>query len=160
MGYPILYTSARENRGIDELREVLKGHISVFTGPSGVGKTSLLNVIQPGLGRKVKDVSRKRAEGIHTTRDSVLQKLDFGGYVADTPGMRQLALWDIEPEELDGYFRDFLPYINQCKFNDCAHFDEPGCAINQAVEDGKIALSRYDSYLALRIELEDAYAIS
>lgn len=159
IGYRILYTSAREKTGIDELREVLRGHLSVFTGPSGVGKTSLLNVIQPGLGRVVKEVSR-RAEGIHTTRDSALVKLEIGGYLADTPGLKTLALWDIEPEELDGYFREIAPLVSACKFNDCAHFDEPGCAVAEAAEKGKIAESRYLSYLSLRMELEDAYAIT
>lgn len=159
IGYRILYTSAREKTGIDELREVLRGHLSVFTGPSGVGKTSLLNVIQPGLGRVVKEVSR-RAEGIHTTRDSALVKLEIGGYLADTPGLKTLALWDIEPEELDGYFREIAPLVSACKFNDCAHFDEPGCAVAEAAERGDIAESRYLSYLSLRMELEDAYAIT
>lgn len=160
IGYQVLYTSAREKIGVDALRDLLKNRLSVFTGPSGVGKTSLLNVIQPGLGRVVKEVSKRRAEGIHTTRDSVLVKLDMGGYLADTPGMRQLALWDIEPEELDGYFVEIAPLVSQCRFNDCSHFDEPGCAVNEAVERGEIAESRYLSYLDLRIELENAYAIS
>lgn len=160
IGYRVLHTSAREQTGVDDLREALKGHLSVFTGPSGVGKTSLLNVVQPGLGRAVKEVSKRRAEGIHTTRDSVLIKLDMGGYLADTPGMRALTLWDIEPEELDGYFREIAPLVSQCRFNDCAHFDEPGCAVNDAAERGEIAESRYVSYLDLRVELEDAYAIS
>lgn len=160
IGYRILYTSAREQTGVAELRAVLKDHTSVFTGPSGVGKTSLLNVVQPGLGRTVKEVSKRRAEGIHTTRDSVLVKLDMGGYLADTPGMRHLTLWDIEPEELDGYFPEIAPLVTQCRFNDCSHFDEPGCAVNEAAEEGRIAESRYLSYLDLRIELENAYTIS
>jgi ribosome biogenesis GTPase len=124
-----------------------------------VGKTSLLNVIQPGLGRVVKEVSRRRAEGIHTTRDSVLIKLNMGGYLADTPGMRNVMLWDIEPEELDGYFPEIAPLVSRCRFNDCSHFDEPGCAENEAAERGEIAESRYESYLDLRMELEEAYAL-
>ena len=159
LGYQVLYTSAREKIGVERLQDILKDHTSVFTGPSGVGKTSLLNVIQPGLGRVVKEVSRRRAEGIHTTRDSVLIKLDMGGYLADTPGMRNLMLWDIEPEELDGYFPEIAPLVGQCRFNDCSHFDEPGCAVNEAAEEGKIAESRYESYLDLRMELEEAYAL-
>jgi ribosome biogenesis GTPase len=159
MNYRVLYTSARDGLGIDELRNILANHISVFTGPSGVGKTSLLNSVQPGLGRKVKEVSQRRSEGMHTTRDSVLIKLDIGGHVADTPGMRSLTVWDVEPEELDGYFRDIAPYVGQCKFNDCGHRSEIGCAVRAAIEKGEIARSRYDSYLQLRTELEEAYAL-
>jgi ribosome biogenesis GTPase len=159
IGYQVLYTSARDGLGIDTLKDLLKDHMSVFTGPSGVGKTSLLNNVQPGLGRKVKAVSNRRAEGIHTTRDSALIKLDCGGYLADTPGLRSLTLWDIEPEELDGYFRDIADYVHQCKFNDCSHHEEIGCAVREAARKGDIADSRYRSYLALRDELEEAYAL-
>ncbi len=159
LGYPVLYTSARDGRGVDTLREVLKGRISVFTGPSGVGKTSLLNYIQPGLGRTVKAVSRRRAEGQHTTRDSALVRLEMGGYVADTPGIRTLTLWDIEPEELDGYFVEIAARVRDCQFNDCRHVNEPGCAVRAAVESGLIAPSRYQNYLLLRDELEAAYAL-
>jgi ribosome biogenesis GTPase / thiamine phosphate phosphatase len=158
IGYPVLYTSALQNIGVDELRERLKDHISVFTGPSGVGKTSLLNTVQPGLGRSVKSVSRVSQEGIHTTRDSELVKLDAGGYLADTPGLRQLAFWDVEPEELDAYFREIAAYVAECRFGDCTHQNEPGCAVRAAVEAGKIKRERYDSYLSLRAELEKAYA--
>lgn len=159
LGYPVLYTSARDNLGVDELKALLKDRLSVFTGPSGVGKTSLLNIMQPGLGRKVKEVSQRRSEGIHTTRDSVLIKLEMGGYLADTPGMRSLMLWDVEPEELDGYYRDIAPFVGRCKFNDCSHHREIGCSVREAVERGVIARSRYESYLGLREELEEAYAV-
>ncbi len=159
LGYRVLYTSARDRLGVDELRAILQGHVSVFTGPSGVGKTSLLNIVEDGLGRTVKAVSQRRAEGMHTTRDSVLIRLAMGGYVADTPGMRSLTLWDIEPEELDGYFRDIAARVEQCKFNDCRHQHETGCAVRAAVERGEVARSRYASYLQLRQELEDAYAV-
>lgn len=159
MGYQVLYTCALQGDGVDTLQNILKDRISVFTGPSGVGKTSLLNAIQPGLGRTVKAVSSSRAEGIHTTRDSELVKLDIGGYLADTPGMRQLTLWDIEPEELDAYFIEIAPYVEHCRFGDCTHTNEPGCAVRQAVENGVIADNRYRSYLSLREELEAAYAL-
>ncbi len=159
MGYRILYTCALENIGVDALRDVLAEKISVFTGPSGVGKTSLLNAIQPGLGRAVKAVSQTREEGLHTTRDSVLIKLEsIGGYLADTPGIRTLNLWDIEPEELDAYFIDIANYVEQCRFGDCAHETEPGCAVQAALKSGAIADHRYRSYLQLRTELEAAYA--
>ncbi|MEZ4671063.1 MAG: ribosome small subunit-dependent GTPase A [Anaerolineae bacterium] len=159
MGYRVFYTSAQDGLGVDELKAILKDHLSVFTGPSGVGKTSLLNRVQPGLGRTVKAVSQRRAEGMHTTRDSVLIRLEMGGHLADTPGMRSLTLWDIEPEELDGYYRDIRPLVSQCKFNDCGHHNELGCAVREAAEQGTIAHSRYQSYLQLRDELEAAYAV-
>lgn len=159
MGYSILYTCALESIGVDTLRDLLVGHISVFTGPSGVGKTSLLNEIQPGLGRTVKAVSERREEGLHTTRDSQLVKIGPESYIADTPGIRTLNLWDIEPEELDAYFVDIAPYVEQCRFGDCTHTNEPGCAVRAAVESGDISASRYKSYQHLRDELEATYAV-
>lgn len=159
MGYTVLYTSALLGIGTDELRSRLKDRISVFTGPSGVGKTSLLNYVQPGLGRAVKQVSQSRREGTHTTRDSALVKLDTGGYLADTPGIRSITVWDVEPEEVDGYFRDVASYVQQCRFTDCTHRSEPGCAVRAAVEAGRISRTRYQSYLSLRDELEQAYAL-
>jgi ribosome biogenesis GTPase / thiamine phosphate phosphatase len=159
IGYPILYTSALANDGVDELRQQLEGKISVFTGPSGVGKTSLLNAVQPGLGRAVKSVSEARKEGIHTTRDSALIKLESGGYLADTPGLRTLSIWDVEPEELDAYFIEIAPLVSQCRFGDCTHTHEPGCKVRAAVERGEVSKMRYQSYLQLREELEEAYAV-
>ena len=159
IGYPVLYTSALENVGVDAVREALSGHISVLTGPSGVGKTSLLNGIQPGLARSVKSVSSYHQEGMHTTRDSELVRLNAGGYLADTPGMRTLTMWDVEPEELDGYFREIADVVPDCRFGDCTHFNEPGCAVRAAVDHGHISRSRYESYKTLRAELEAAYAL-
>jgi ribosome biogenesis GTPase len=156
MNYTVCYTSAEKRLGIERLRELLDGKISVFTGASGVGKTSLLNAIQPDLGRAVKEVSGWRDEGVHTTRDSVLVRLEQGGYIADTPGIRSAALYDVEPEELDGYFRDIAPYVGRCRFNDCAHQDEPGCAVIDAVRRHEISRARWRSYLALREELTKA----
>ncbi|MCS6870333.1 MAG: ribosome small subunit-dependent GTPase A [Anaerolineae bacterium] len=157
IGYPVLYVSATAKIGIEELRQVLLGKVSVFTGRSGVGKSSLLNAIQPGLGRAVGEVSAKLAKGRHTTNYAEMVPLVGGGYVADTPGIRGLGLWDIEPDELDGYFPEFVPLIPQCAFSDCTHINEPDCAIRAAVERGEIAPHRYDSYLRLREELEDQY---
>lgn len=159
LSYPVLATSALEGTGIYELRDLLRDKTSVFTGPSGVGKTSLLNKIQPGLGRSVKSVSRYSQEGIHTTRDSELVKLDFGGYLADTPGLRTLTIWDVEPEEVDAYFVEIARYVPECRFADCTHRNEPGCAVRRAMEQGEISRNRYQSYLALREELEKAYAM-
>ena len=159
IGYPIVRTSALRGDGIESLRSRLAGGISVFTGPSGVGKTSLLNCMQPGLGRQVKDVGRHSAEGVHTTRDSTLVRLEGGGYIADTPGIRSLIVWDIEPDELDAYFVDIAPHVLDCKFSNCAHIDEPACAVRRAVERGAIAATRYRNYLELREELRDTYII-
>ncbi len=159
MGYPIIRTSALRGDGIANLKSRLLGGISVFTGPSGVGKTSLLNRMQPGLGRQVKDVGRQSEEGVHTTRDSALVRLDCGGYIADTPGIRSLAVWDIEPDELDAYFVDIEPYVLDCKFSNCTHTDEPACAVQRAVERGHVADWRYKHYLELREELRDTYIV-
>jgi ribosome biogenesis GTPase len=130
---------------------LLQGKLSVFSGPSGVGKSSLLNALQPGLGLAAREVSQATTKGRHTTVYPELLPLDGGGYVADTPGLRSLGLWDVEPEELDGYFVDIRPYVESCAFNDCTHVHEPGCAVRAAVERGEIAASRYDSYRRLRL---------
>jgi ribosome biogenesis GTPase len=159
LGYQLLFTSALKQQGVDELRALLKDRLSVLTGPSGVGKTSLLNAVQPGLGRSVKSVSATNFEGTHTTRDSELVVLEGGGYLADTPGLRTLAMWDIEPEELDAYFVEIAPLVEKCRFNDCTHINEPGCAVRAALQKGDISKQRYDSYIKLREELEAAYAL-
>lgn len=154
LGYPLLLTSAATGQGIEQLRELLRDKLSVFAGSSGVGKSSLLNAVQPGLGVAVNAVSEATAKGMHTTRHTALYKLDFGGYVADTPGIRGVALFDVEPEELDAYFREIAPLVEDCQFSNCTHRLEPGCAVRAAVEDGLISAERYDSYLRLREEHE------
>jgi len=157
IGYPVIYTSAHTGAGIDELRGLLTGKISIFAGRSGVGKSSLLNAIQPGLALAVGEVSRKLTKGKHTTVNAGMVELTGGGWVADTPGIRGLGLWDIEPDELDGYFPEFRELIPQCQFSDCTHSEEPGCAIIAAVKAGKVAPERYESYLRLREELDEQY---
>jgi ribosome biogenesis GTPase / thiamine phosphate phosphatase len=150
LGYSVVYTSAATGQGVDELRQLLRGRISVLSGPSGVGKSTLLNALQPGLGLQARAVSEATFKGRHTTVYSELLPLEGGGYVADTPGIRSLGLWDVQPEELDGYFVDIKPYVGSCEFGDCTHLSEPGCAVRRAVESGQIALSRYESYRRLR----------
>lgn len=154
IGYPVLYTSAKSGEGLEALRETLRGKISVLAGSSGVGKSSLLNAMQPGLGLRVREVSEATEKGLHTTRHAELFPLDEGGYVADTPGIRALALFDVEPQELDGYFREMAPLVAECQFSDCSHIHEPGCAVREAVEEGQISEERYNSYLRLREEHE------
>ena len=159
IGYRVLRASALRADGLAELKAALAGGISVMTGPSGVGKTSLLNRIQPGLGRQVKAVGRQSEEGVHTTRDSALIRLEGGGYIADTPGIRSISVWDIEPDELDAYFVDIASQVLDCKFSNCTHTNEPDCAVQAAVKRGAIAARRYRSYLELREELRDTYII-
>ncbi len=150
LDYPVIYTSVKTGDGIDDLRMHLQGKISAMTGPSGVGKSSLLNAMQPGLGLQVRAVSEVTTKGRHTTQVRELFPLEFGGYVADTPGIRSLSLWDTEPEELDAYFVEMRDLVSDCQFNDCTHTHEPGCAVRAAVESGKISQERYKSYLRLR----------
>lgn len=154
IGYQVIYTSVKEAIGIDTIRECLRDKLSVLTGSSGVGKSSLLNALQPGLGLQVRAVSDATGKGMHTTRHTELFALDVGGYVADTPGIRGLALFDVEPTELDGYFREIAPLVSSCQFNDCTHTHEPGCAIISGVHNGRIHPDRYQSYLRLRAEHE------
>lgn len=154
IGYQVIYTSAVQGTGVDELRRLLRGKISVMTGSSGVGKTSLLNAIQPGLGLQVRAVSGATDKGLHTTRHVELVSLDVDGYVADTPGIRAVALFDLEPGEMDGYFREIAPLVVNCQFSDCTHRHEPKCAVLAAVKSDQISFERYDSYLRLREEHE------
>lgn len=149
IGYDVLPCSATEGWEIDRLREILQGKQTVFSGQSGVGKTSLLNAIQPDLGRLTSHVSDDSGKGRHTTRVAELVPLDSGGWVIDTPGIRQLELWDVIPEEVEAYYREFLDFVPNCKFPDCSHTHESGCAVKQAVADGGISQLRYNNYVRI-----------
>jgi ribosome biogenesis GTPase / thiamine phosphate phosphatase len=155
LGYPVHYVSALTGKGTKPLRKALAGKLSVFAGPSGVGKSSLLNAIQPGLGLHTAEVSQVTGKGTHTTVFPELLALEVGGYVADTPGLRAFALWDIEPEEVDGYFPELRARVAECAFNDCTHLHEPGCAVIAAVEQGQVSPERYDSYCHIRLGSPD-----
>lgn len=151
IGYHVIYTSVLSDAGIDELSQHLQGRLNGFAGPSGVGKSSLLNVVQPGLLLGVGHTSRgEMMKGMHTTVVREMFPLNGSGYVADIPGLRSLALWDTQPEELDGYFPELRPLVAHCQFNDCTHQSEPGCAVKAAVEEKKVHPQRYESYLRLR----------
>jgi ribosome biogenesis GTPase len=150
IGYRVIYTSAKTGAGLDEFNAQLQNKLSALAGPSGVGKSSLLNVIQPGLGLAVNEISSAMNKGRHTTVVRQLFPLDGGGYVADTPGWKSLALWDTEPEEIDAYFPDLRDLVPHCQFSDCTHIHEPGCAVLKALKEGKVHAERYESYLRLR----------
>ena len=150
IGYRVIYTSAKTGEGLEELREVLRNKISALAGPSGVGKSSLLNELQPGLGLAVNEISKVMNKGRHTTVTRQMFAFEGGGYVADTPGWKSLALWDTEAAEIDAYFPELRDLVPHCQFSDCTHIHEPGCAVRAALQAGAIHPERYDSYLRLR----------
>ncbi|MCG8649172.1 MAG: ribosome small subunit-dependent GTPase A, partial [Pirellulales bacterium] len=153
LGFHVLLTSAKSALNIDYLRALLKGKQTALAGQSGVGKSSLLNAIEPGLGLAVAEVSRENQKGRHTTTAAQLIPLAAGGAVFDTPGIRQFQLWDITAGEVAGLMPDFRPYVNACRYPDCLHLSEDECAIKNAVADGRIDTRRYESYCHL-LELE------
>ena len=154
-GYPVHYTSVKRGDGLSQLHDVLARRVSALSGPSGVGKSSLLNAMYRGLNLRVGEISRSVNKGRHTTVGAELHPLPDGGYVVDTPGLREVGVWGLEPGELDQCFLEFRPLLGTCRFGDCTHSTEPGCAIRAAVKDGSIAAARHDSYLKLRTEIEE-----
>ena len=149
LGVPTFLTSATDGTGMARLRERLRGRETVFSGQSGVGKSSLLNAIEPDLALRVREVSDVNQKGRHTTTAADLIHLDFGGWVVDTPGVRQFQLWDMLPEEVEGYFAEFRPFVPLCGYPDCTHTHEDRCAVKRAVARRQISFSRYTSYLGL-----------
>jgi len=150
MGYRVLMLSAETGQNIDQVRSLLPGRASVVAGQSGVGKSSLLNAVESGLGLRVAHVSAETQKGRHTTTTAELIPLAIGGYVVDTPGIRQFQLWDVIAEEVAGYYRDIRPYVSRCRFPDCTHSHETDCAVKDAVADGRIDTRRYESMLQLQ----------
>jgi ribosome biogenesis GTPase len=149
LGYETIVASAVDGRGIDRLRALLLQGTTAFSGQSGVGKSSLLNAIQPGLNLRVREVSDWTSKGKHTTTTAELIRLDAGGHVVDTPGLRQFELWGVVPSELSGHFIEFRPYLALCRFPDCSHTHEAECAVKDAVHWGQIDAGRFESYLKL-----------
>jgi ribosome biogenesis GTPase len=151
IGYPVILTSAVTGLGLEELQGALRDRLSVFIGKSGVGKTSLLNALQPGLGQRVSQVNQKIGKGKHATTHPEMFPMESGGSVVDTPGMREFGLWEVSDDDLAFFFPEMRSYVGKCRFGlDCSHAHEPGCAIREAVEEGEIAERRYQSYLKLR----------
>jgi len=149
IGYRVIYTSAHTGEGVEQLSRELRNKTSVLCGPSGVGKSSLLNSIQPDLGLAVHELSDSTGKGRHTTVAVQLWPLRGGGYVADTPGLREAGFWDIAPEELAWHFVEMRPFLSNCRFSSCTHTHEPACAVKAAVQSQAISEARYDSYCRL-----------
>ena len=152
-GYPIHTTSVPNAHGLDVLHDALVGQTSALSGPSGVGKSSLMNALYRGLNLRVGAVSESVNKGRHTTVGALLHPLPDGGFVVDTPGVREMGFWGLSAGELDGLFPEFRPFLEQCRFGDCAHVAEPDCAVREAVAEGVVSAARYDSYLKLREEI-------
>ncbi len=153
-GYPLLSTSAATGQGIEGLRRLLIDRVSVLAGPSGVGKSSLLNAVEPELGLRVGRISERVRRGRHTTTTATMVPITGGGFVVDTPGFSEVGIWDVDPEGLAHCFPEFASRFDECRFADCRHRSEPGCAVVAAVAAGDIPATRHESYIAILAELE------
>lgn len=154
IGYPVVLTSVVDGAGLDELRAVWQGRVSVLLGKSGVGKSSLLNSIQPGLGLRVNEVSQVTGKGKHTTTHLEMFPLEFGGAIVDTPGVREFGLWEVDADELAFFYPELRPHLGRCRFGmGCSHNEEPGCALRAAVLEGQVSPRRYQSYMRLKEEI-------
>ncbi len=150
------YTSVVTGHGLEGVRAAMEGRVSALSGPSGVGKSSLMNALFPGLTLRVGAISDSVNKGRHTTVGAWLHPLPSGGFVADTPGLREVGLWGIEVREVAACFPELRPYLADCRFADCTHLVEPGCAVREAVERGAVSRARWESYAKLREELASA----
>jgi ribosome biogenesis GTPase len=149
IGYPCYDVSALDGTGIEQVAGLLKDKVTLFSGHSGVGKSSLINALLPNLQLRTTEISEWHDKGMHTTTFAEMFELPQGGYIVDTPGIRELGVIDIEKNELSHFFPEMRALLNQCRFNSCRHINEPGCAVIKAVEDGEIELTRYESYLSI-----------
>ena len=157
IGYETMAVSARKQEKLNDIETLLKDKISVLSGHSGVGKSTLINRIEPGLNLKTAEISASHKSGKHTTTFAEMHRLSFGGYIIDTPGIRGFGLIHIEKEELYHYFKEIFEQAGDCRFHNCSHYSEPGCSVKAAVENGTIAYTRYESYLSILLDKNTKY---
>lgn len=157
IGYECIGVSAKTGKNVDKVKELMKGKVSIFSGHSGVGKSTIINIIEPDLNIKTAKISEQHKQGQHTTTFAEMYDLNFGAKIIDTPGIKGFGIVDIEKEEIGNYFPEFFAIKNECKFNNCLHIDEPNCAVKEALENGKIAWSRYKSYVQIIEGEEENY---